>query len=457
MVTRTQVLERHIRALGRAKAILKNHHWGKGVASAAGAITTSVVDAVPKGEGRAKKSKGKGGRSNKAPVPGNTAAREDPASFLNRALYSLNLADLTLTDPTANVKLSATGEDILDNLTSTVRALEWRNNMACGRVQRLTQLTSQFNATGRTLHASNLTQVHRFVALLKTAQSVADARKGQTANAAASSEMEEASTGFSSSSSPSSSSSSSSDTTAAKAEVTGPQRYRSKTLKDFARKGHRKKEDEQRALTAELASVLQLSDAQVIAIGKLGERVAERELSLQMLGKSFRAVRDLASVVCDLQHKCNAAMRHLLLPAQLESFLKAIYTVREAVGQMDPLQNETKEGKDGGVAGAGVAGAGAGGRVSAGREGEAVPGGGSAGGNKGRSAALWGVHDDAVRRQVSKHRRRVAERDLANASVVGIDSESGLSATEDFVQRREAVVSTLARFSAALSERENDL
>ena len=169
MVTRTQILERHIRALGRAKAILNNHHWGKGVTSAAGVII---------GEDDLLVAKSKTSMLAKGKKPTQAAVRvgRERTRLLTRALYSLNLADLTLADPTTNIKVSGTGEDILDNLTSTVRVLEWRNDMACGRVQRLTQLTSQFNATGRTLHASNLTQVHRFVTLLKTAQSVAATR-----------------------------------------------------------------------------------------------------------------------------------------------------------------------------------------------------------------------------------------------------------------------------------------
>ena len=136
--------------------------------------------------------------------------------------------------------------------------------------------------------------------------------------------------------------------------------------------------------------------------------------------RKVRAVRDLASVVCDLQHKCNAAMRHLLLPTQLEIFLKAIYSVREAVEKMDPLQNEAKEGKDGGEIGEGSA-AGGGSLVMAGKEGEAVTGNRGTGLNASGSATMRDLHSNSVRKQVSKHRRRVAERDLANASVVGID------------------------------------
>ena len=39
--------------------------------------------------------------------------------------------------------------------------------------------------------------------------------------------------------------------------------------------------------------------------------------------------------------------------------------------------------------------------------------------------------------------RRRAERVLANANVVGIDSESAMSATEDFVQRRDSLLKVL--------------
>ena len=202
--------------------------------------------------------------------------REEDASFLTRALYSLNLADLTLADPTTNAKVSGTGEDILDNLTSTVRVLEWRNDMACGRVQRLTQLTSQFNATGRTLHASNLTQVHRFVTLLKTAQSVAATRnaskEAETNGSSSTGGIGSASTSLPSSSSSLSSLASGGNTTPASSSgAPGLERYCRKTLQDFAQKGNRKKENDQRALIAELAQVLDLSDSQVEAIAKLSE------------------------------------------------------------------------------------------------------------------------------------------------------------------------------------------
>jgi hypothetical protein len=42
-----------------------------------------------------------------------------------------------------------------------------------------------------------------------------------------------------------------------------------------------------------------------------------------------------------------------------------------------------------------------------------------------------------------EYRRRRAEKELANANVVGIDSESALSANEDYVQRREGIIAML--------------
>ena len=157
-------------------------------------------------------------------------------------------------------------------------------------------------------------------------------------------------------------------------------------------------------------------------------------------------MRDLASVVCNLQHKCNEAMRHLLLPAQQEN-PEGHIRCAWAVAKIDPLQNDSKQGKQP-LSSSSGSGTGAEKEISTETAGKRVHG---VGGKTGEWAARAGL-----RQPLSKDRRRVAERDLANASVVGIDSESGLSATEDFVQRRDAVVSTLAHFSAALSERENN-
>ena len=142
-------------------------------------------------------------------------------------------------------------------------------------------------------------------------------------------------------------------------------------------------------------------------------------------------MRDLASV-CNLQHKCNEAMRHLLLPAQQENFLKAIYAARGAVAKIDPLQNDSKQGKQP-LSSSSGSGTGAEKEISTETAGKRVHG---VGGKTGEWAARAGL-----RQPVSKDRRRVAERDLANASVVGMTVKVGCGG--DFVQRGEAVVSTL--------------
>ena len=119
----------------------------------------------------------------------------------------------------------------------------------------------------------------------------------------------------------------------------GPKRYRRKTLADFAKSGIQKKEEARQALFSELASKLELSENQIESIVSFEDRVAKRELLLLVLGKSFSAVRRLASVMCNLQHKLNTALNHLLLPGQLESFLKTIYMLRHAVEEIDLLKN----------------------------------------------------------------------------------------------------------------------
>ena len=397
LANRTQMLERHSRALGRAKKILINHHWGK------------HLDSDPKGIT-------KGLKRDTKESAGVDDDFEDRISFLNRALYSLNLADLTLSDPTTNMKMSGTGEDILQNLMSAVNMMKWRSDMALGRVQSFAKLTSQFNATGRTLYASNLTQVHRFVTLIKLASSLT---KNEKIDGSRDDLSPHGPKGRISSDQVSKSGSSSQMSTTGpdRKPNFGPERYSRKTLADFAKSGIQKKEETRQALLAELAQSLDLTETQVISIKSLETCVAKRELLLQVLGKSFRAVRSLASVVCNLQHKCNVALNHLLLPGQLESFLKAVYVQRHAVSKVNLLEND---------------------RVSTGDKDMT---------SKGQSQNVG---------EIQAKYSAVAERNLDATAVVGIDSESGLSATEDFVQRREALVSTLAQYAAALNEQEGN-
>ena len=133
---KTEALEKHQTALRRAKTLLLSHKWGR------------VLDDILQKKNSASSS----------PTPPRLSLEDQ--SYTNRVLYSLDLSDLT-------TSCTLTYQSALDQLTSTVRVLDWCKDMNKTRLSRLTEWTNLFNATGRTLHVSTNGKISRYVSLLK--------------------------------------------------------------------------------------------------------------------------------------------------------------------------------------------------------------------------------------------------------------------------------------------------
>ena len=84
-------------------------------------------------------------------------------------------------------------------------------------------------------------------------------------------------------------------------------------------------------LVDELEDVLKLSPRQKNEIMKMKEQTCCAELSIGLMGKSFKAIREASSQVSNLHHQVHTALTSLLQDEQLELFLKKVNKVREQV------------------------------------------------------------------------------------------------------------------------------
>ena len=423
---KTEALEKHQTALRRAKTLLLKHQWGSlcedfpavadqdlssKVFSTTGGIasSSSSSSSFSSSSSSSSSSTSTSTSATSSLLPASPRSiQSDDYQFLQRALYSFDLSDLTVQKSLSHIGgTSCTNlpyQHALDTLTSTVRVLEWEKDMNKSRMSRLTEWTNLFNATGRTLHVLTNGRLSRYVSLLKSVEH--SLRKKENQN-------------------------------------------------QMKTNASNQNDTEIDWLVNELMEVLTLTEQQKDEIMSMKDTTCREEISIGLMGKSFKTIRVASTNMSNLHHKVHTALTNLLQEDQLEIFLKQVHKVREQKtnrNSSDPQQTSKFSEFHAAVNPLGNDTAGLrmeyetltdylrrllskhnhGERETRDHDESGV----STGGHASKAMKSTTLKDAAGS-------RRRAERVLANANVVGIDSESAMSATEDFVQRRDSLLKVL--------------
>jgi len=377
------------------------------------------------------------------------SVKRDDYAFLQRALYSLDLADLTVQTNLSHIGgttcTNISYQHALDTLTSTVRVLDWTKEINQSRGKRVAEWTNIFNATGRTLHVVTNGQLMRQTALLKAVEhSLLGNKSNSKSNNSNSSNSSNNSTNSDNSDNSDNSGSSSSSGS------NGSGQSNTATEIDW--------------LVDELEDVLKLSPRQKNEIMKMKEQTCCAELSIGLMGKSFKAIREASSQVSNLHHQVHTALTSLLQDEQLELFLKKVNKVREQVRRNGATTETTTTTTTSTTTSSPSTKSTTFGTSNIFEMSVNPLGNDSVGYKKDNetltdylrrllSATNVTTDSNTLNASYKKNNadhaghagrdRQKAERVLANARVVGMDSESAMSATEEYVQRRDGVLNVL--------------
>jgi len=409
------------------------------------------------------------------------SVKRDDYAFLQRALYSLDLADLTVQTNLSHIGgttcTNISYQHALDTLTSTVRVLDWTKEINQSRGKRVAEWTNIFNATGRTLHVVTNGQLMRQTALLKAVEhSLLGNKSNSKSNTSNSSDDNGSDKINNSSKSTSSNNSTNSDNSGSSSSSGSSNSSNNSTNSDNSDNsgsssssgsngsGQRNTATEIDWLVDELEDVLKLSPRQKNEIMKMKEQTCCAELSIGLMGKSFKAIREASSQVSNLHHQVHTALTSLLQDEQLELFLKKVNKVREQVRRNGATTETTTTTTTSTTTSSPSTKSTTFGTSNIFEMSVNPLGNDSVGYKKDNetltdylrrllSATNVTTDSNTLNASYKKNNadhaghagrdRQKAERVLANARVVGMDSESAMSATEEYVQRRDGVLNVL--------------
>ena len=459
--TKTEALEKHQTALRRATELLKKHRiekgWGMFMpegdgdeddadSSSVNLVSSSSSSSSVSSTSTSTSSSSSSSSTEQMKVSPSSprSVKRDDYAFLQRALYSLDLADLTVQTNLSHIGgttcTNISYQHALDTLTSTVRVLDWTKEINQSRGKRVAEWTNIFNATGRTLHVVTNGQLMRQTALLKAVEhSLLGNKNNSKSNTSNTSSTNSTNSDNSGSSSSSGSNGSGQSNTATEIDW----------------------------LVDELEDVLKLSPRQKNEIMKMKEQTCCAELSIGLMGKSFKAIREASSQVSNLHHQVHTALTSLLQDEQLELFLKKVNKVREQVrrnGATTETTTTTTTTSTSTTTSLPSTKSTTFGTSNIFEMSVNPLGNDSVGYKKDNetltdylrrllSATNVTTDSNSLNASYKKNNadhaghagrdRQKAERVLANARVVGMDSESAMSATEEYVQRRDGVLNVL--------------
>ena len=472
--TKTEALEKHQTALRRATELLKKHRiekgWGMFMpegdgdeddadSSSVNLVSSSSSSSSVSSTSTSTSSSSSSSSTEQMKVSPSSprSVKRDDYAFLQRALYSLDLADLTVQTNLSHIGgttcTNISYQHALDTLTSTVRVLDWTKEINQSRGKRVAEWTNIFNATGRTLHVVTNGQLMRQTALLKAVEhSLLGNKSNSKSNTSNSSDDNGSDKINNSSKSTSSKNSTNSDNSGSSSSSGSGDSGQSNTATEID------------WLVDELEDVLKLSPRQKNEIMKMKEQTCCAELSIGLMGKSFKAIREASSQVSNLHHQVHTALTSLLQDEQLELFLKKVNKVREQVRRngattetttttttSTPTSSPSTKSTTFGTSNIFEMSVNPLGNDSVGykKDNETLTD------YLRRLLSATNVTTDSNTLNASYKKnnadhaghagrdRQKAERVLANARVVGMDSESAMSATEEYVQRRDGVLNVL--------------
>ena len=215
--------------------------------------------------------------------------------------------------------------------------------------------------------------------------------------------------------------------------------------------------ESQKQLLAEAFGVLGISPPQRDAMADVLEKACEARLQLDAMIKIFRAARQCVPTISNMTHRCQAPVLGAISNTQLDTFLKVVDRKLGEIVSLDPLANDdvARKAKETGNRGAAYLG-----EIAAPEHGEekSLKTSVSESSPAGNSSRILlrradGSATDSIgqKSKLSPEQAAVwkkhAEAALRRETIVGMDSESAMSAAEDLVQRRGDVVEALAKMA----------